>query len=203
MMRRMRHPTHHNPRPRSLHVKEFRIRLPPCVVLVLQRRQALSAVLRIALDELQPRFRSRQRRSPHINSEHVPEPQVLAHALMYHLLAHAAPPRISFPWPHRKIRIAELAPHADHLHPLGRVSLHQKCVSHNANVTPPSPSSVARAPPPACSQEVRRDSYEREVNQKESKCKDCPTFVRHRPENSDAPRDGTTRLRAVTPGSAR
>src|ERR1700722_18559882 len=49
---------------------------------------------------------------------------------MHHLLVHASPPRIALPRTYRQIRVTKLAPHADSLHPLGRVTLHQECVSH-------------------------------------------------------------------------
>src|SRR5580692_6803308 len=49
---------------------------------------------------------------------------------MHHLLVHAPSPWITLPRTHRQIRVTKLAPHADYLHPLGRVTLHQECVSH-------------------------------------------------------------------------
>ncbi len=94
MMRSVGHPPHHHPGPRPLHLKELRLSLPPRIILRLQRLQSLPAVLGISLHELQPCFGSRQRRRPHINSQHVPKPQILAHALMHHLLPHTPPPRI-------------------------------------------------------------------------------------------------------------
>src|SRR5579862_3004426 len=55
---------------------------------------------------------------------------------MHHLLVHAASARIASQRPYRKIFIPELAPHADHLHPLGAVSLNKKCVSHTRKYYP-------------------------------------------------------------------
>ena len=131
MMRGMRNPPHHHPCPRSPDVKKRSLALPPLIIPVPQDRQSFPAILRITLDKLHPRLRNRQRRRSHINAQHVAEPQILAHALMHHLLLHAAPPRIALARPHRQILIAKLAPNANHLHPLSRVRPHQKFVSHS------------------------------------------------------------------------
>src|SRR5438270_3420805 len=49
---------------------------------------------------------------------------------MHHLLQHAAPAQIALIRPHPQILVPELAPHAEHLDPFRRVTLHQKVVSH-------------------------------------------------------------------------
>src|SRR5215472_10019143 len=51
---------------------------------------------------------------------------------MHHLLAHAAPARISRIRPYRQIFVAKFAPHAEHLDALGLIGLDQEVVSHVA-----------------------------------------------------------------------
>src|SRR3984957_1640667 len=138
----MRDSPRHHPRPRPRHVEKLRVGLPPQIVLPLQRRQSLPAVLRITFHKLQPHFLLWQRRRTHINPKHVAEPQVFAHALMHHLLQHAAPSRVILPRPNAKILIPKLAPHAHHLHSLGGICLDEKCVSHSRKCYPNFPNSI-------------------------------------------------------------
>jgi hypothetical protein len=142
MMRRMRDPPRHHPGPRPVHIEKLHILLPPHLIFLLQRRQPLPAVLRISFHEFQPRLLLRQRRCAHINSQHIEEPQVFAHALMHHLLMHAASLRITLPRTHRKILVPELTPHAHHLHPLGGIRLDQKYLPHSRKCYPNFPNST-------------------------------------------------------------
>src|SRR5260370_1366653 len=129
-MRGVRNSPYYHPCLRPPHVKEFRFRLPPNIIFCPQLREPLSAVLRIALHEFQATFRRRQWRCIDVNAQHIDKPQILAHALMHHLFAYAAPSRVIRSRTHRKILIAELTPHAHNLHPLGLVGFHKKCVFH-------------------------------------------------------------------------
>src|SRR6185503_8266416 len=97
------------------HIEEGYVLFPPRFVFLTQGSEALSAVLNIALDELQTGFLVRQRRSAHVNAQHVAKPQILTYTLMHHLFVHATAPRIAFAWPHRKIVICELTPDTAHL----------------------------------------------------------------------------------------
>jgi len=130
MMRGVRDAASHDPFPRALHIEKRRVFFPPRIVFPSQHRQSLPAILRITPDELHPRLRIRQWRRAHINPQHRPKPNVLAGALMHHLLVDASPPRISHARPKGKFLIPKLAPHAHHLDSLGLVRLHQKIVSH-------------------------------------------------------------------------
>src|SRR5260370_10275475 len=130
MVRSVRDSSNHHPCPRSLHIKKFRFRLPPGIIFLPQRRQPLSAVLRIALHEFQSSLCRRQWRRANVNSQHIDEPQILAHALVHHLFSHAAPSRVARAWTHGKILVAEFTPHAHHFHPLCLISFHKKAIFH-------------------------------------------------------------------------
>src|SRR5258705_4293048 len=130
MMGGVRDSSNQHPCTRSLHIKEFRFRLPPTITFRPQRRQPLSAVLGVALHEFQPALCRWQGRRANVNSQHVDEPEILAHALVHHLFAHAAPSRIPRAWPHRKILVAEFTPNAYHFHALGFVRFNQEVICH-------------------------------------------------------------------------
>lgn len=121
MMGRMRNPTHHDPRMTPKYIEESGLSLPPCICLSSQSYEPLPAIFRISLDEFHSCLLGGQRRSAHIDSEHVAKPQILTHALMHHLFMRAAPSRIAFPRPHRQVLIKEFTPDADHFQPLGCV----------------------------------------------------------------------------------
>src|SRR5579883_1655492 len=112
MVGRVRNPPRHHPCARPRHIKKSRLPLPPPFLLAPQRRQPLPAVFRVSPHKLEPRLAAGQRRRSHVDSQHVPEPQVLAHALMHHLLSHAPPPRIPRIRPELHVLVSELAPHA-------------------------------------------------------------------------------------------
>src|SRR5713226_6475376 len=61
---------------------------------------------------------------------HVPEPSVLAHALVHHLLVDASSARVALARTHGKLLVPELAPHADHLDSLAGVGLDEEAVFH-------------------------------------------------------------------------
>src|SRR5207237_9321926 len=84
-----------------------------------------------ARDEAETRFTARERRRADVDAEHGAKPGVLADALMHHVLAHAASPRIVRLRTHVEILIAELAPHAEHLDALRLVAVDQEVVRHN------------------------------------------------------------------------
>lgn len=75
----------------------------------------------------------------YINSQHVAEPQILAYALMHHLLMQTAAARIAGVGPYRQILVAELAPHTDHFQPLCVVAFYEKRISHSVDVTGDAP----------------------------------------------------------------
>src|SRR5262249_57991286 len=81
----------HDPGARTLHVKESGLTFEPSLIFSFERRQSPGAEVGITLHETQPRLRRRQRRFTYVNTKHISEPQVLADALMHHLLMHAAP----------------------------------------------------------------------------------------------------------------
>src|SRR5260370_16421603 len=130
MMRRMRQPPRQHPSSRARYIKKLRLPLKPTLLLSPQGLKPFPTVLRITLDELPPHLLRRQRRRAHVNSQHGAKPEVLAHALVHHLLPHAAPSPVVRSRTHRQILIAKLAPHADNLHALGLVCLYQEVVSH-------------------------------------------------------------------------
>src|SRR5580693_8843343 len=51
---------------------------------------------------------------------------------MHHLFPHAPPARVVRTRTHSHVPIPELAPHANHLHSFGRISLDEKFVSHSS-----------------------------------------------------------------------
>src|SRR5271156_1945625 len=144
----MRHPPRHHPGPRSRHIEKLHILFPPRLIFFLQRGQPFAAVLGVPFHKFHPRLLLGQRRRADINPQHVAEPQVFAHALMHHLLTHAATPRITLARPHDKILVLKLAPHTHHLHPLGGIRLDQKCVSHSRKCYPNPPNHNHVPPPP-------------------------------------------------------
>src|SRR5713226_9887362 len=130
VMRGMGNAPPHHPSARPLDVEEGHLFLPPTLVFRLQRREPLAAVFRVAPDKFQASFLPRQRRRAHVNAEHVPEPSVLAHALVHHLLVDAPSARIALARTRGKLLVAELAPHADHLDSLASVRLDEEAVFH-------------------------------------------------------------------------
>src|ERR1700685_117340 len=122
------------------YIEELHTLFPPAFIFLLQRCQPLPTVRGVLLHKLQPRLdfwqwrlaeADRSVRLTHIDAQHVAKPQILAHALMYHLLPHTPPARVVRPRTHRHVLIPELAPHADHLHAFSGVRLDKKFVSHN------------------------------------------------------------------------
>src|SRR5260370_29894325 len=130
MMSGVRNPPNHHPCPRSLCIKEFRLRFPPSIIFLPQGHEPLSAVLCISLHEFQSSLCRRKWRRANLNSQHVDEPQILAHALVHHLFVHAAPSPVARAWTHWKILVAEFTPHAHHFDPLGLISFHKKAIFH-------------------------------------------------------------------------
>src|SRR4030095_2495959 len=90
MVRCVRQAPRHHPCSRALDIEEGRQLLPPSLVLVPKRLQALPTVLSVTFHELEAGFRARQRWSANVDAEHVAKPVVLADALVNHLLVHAA-----------------------------------------------------------------------------------------------------------------
>src|SRR5450756_225291 len=130
MMGSMRQAAGHDPRSGALHIEELRWLFPPVLILLLEYSESLAAMFRIASHEPGAGFLFRERRGTDFDAQRVAKPQVLAHALMYHLLVHAASARIALLRPYRKVLILELAPHAQDLHALRLVSLDQKIILH-------------------------------------------------------------------------
>src|SRR5262249_25085995 len=89
-----------------------------------------AAVFRVPSYELDARFVLRQRWSLNVDTEHVAKPEIFAHALMHHLLAHTASARIDLIRPYRKVLVFELTPHTQDLQSLGCVALDQKLLFH-------------------------------------------------------------------------
>src|SRR4029450_4028000 len=89
-----------------------------------------AAVLRVAPDEFKPRLVGWQGRGGDIDAQHAAKPSVLPHALMHHVLAHAAPARVLWRWSPPKIVVPKLAPHAQHLDSFGRVAVDEKLIAH-------------------------------------------------------------------------
>src|SRR5271166_800873 len=120
----MRDAPRHHPCTRASHNKEVGCLFPPSVGLLAQLREPFSAVSRVLLDELQASFWFWQRWCFDVDSEHGPKPQILADALMHHLLMNTTSPWIITAGAHRKIVIPELAPHADHFDSFTCVRFH-------------------------------------------------------------------------------
>src|SRR5437667_12722823 len=123
MMGRMSQSPSHYPGARTLHIEEFCALFPPGFILLPQRGEPFSAVFRVSLHELEPCLLLRKRRRAYVNSKHVAKPEILADALMHHLLMHAAPARIAVSRTNGKIFVLKLAPHADELQTLARKDL--------------------------------------------------------------------------------
>src|SRR5438093_7507659 len=132
MMGRMSQSPSHYPGARTLHIEEFCALFPPGFILLPQRGEPFSAVFRVSLHELEPCLLLRKRRRAYVNSKHVAKPEILADALMHHLLMHAAPARIAVSRTNGKIFVLKLAPHADDLQPLGRIGLDKEVIFHRA-----------------------------------------------------------------------
>ena len=60
----------------------------------LQDGETFAAVLGISRHEFPADLPRRQRRRAHIDAQNLPEPEILAHALMHHVLMHASTARI-------------------------------------------------------------------------------------------------------------
>src|SRR5438309_10874276 len=105
MMGSMRQAAGDHPRSGALHIEELRWLFPPALILLLECSESLAAMFRIAFHELGAGFLFRKRRSTDFDAQHVAEPQVLAHALMHHLLVHAAAARIAPLRPYRKVLV--------------------------------------------------------------------------------------------------
>src|SRR5216683_2735885 len=71
------------------------------------------------------------------HSHHVQEPQILARALVHHLLPHAPPSRISPSRTHRKILVTEFAPDAYDLDPFRLIGFNKEVVSHGLHPSAP------------------------------------------------------------------
>src|SRR5258707_4760563 len=130
MVRSVCQSSRHHPRTRSFHVKKRGFPLPPTLVLGSKQGQALSAILRISMDECQPCFLLWQRRRRDVDAQHGAAPEVLAHALMHHLFADASLAPIAFARTHRQVLVAEFAPQSTPLPPFDLVGLNVKAVSH-------------------------------------------------------------------------
>ena len=94
--------------------------------------QALGTVFGVTLQELEAGFRARQWRGADVDAEHVAKPVVLAHALVNHLLVHAASAVIVLSGPQGQIAVQKFTPDAEDLYSLGRVAVDQEVVSHDA-----------------------------------------------------------------------
>src|SRR6266702_3508791 len=90
MMGGVGHASRHHPGPRPPYVEKRGLAFPPCLILVPQRDQTFSAVVRIPLHELQPDFFFRQRRGSNVYVEHRSKPDVLADTLMHHMFMETA-----------------------------------------------------------------------------------------------------------------
>src|SRR5678816_1522769 len=130
MMRCVRQPASHHPRSGSFYIEERPQLFPPALVGLPKSRESMAAVFRIPLDERDARFVLGQGRRMHVDAEHIAKPQILAHALMHHLLAHAASAGIDLIRPDREVLVPELTPYAQDLQSLGGVALDQKLVCH-------------------------------------------------------------------------
>ena len=119
----------HHPRSRTGGIEEFRVCFPPGLIFRLKGNKPFLAILGIALNEIEPSFRFRQRRGAHINSQHVHEPEILTHTLVDHVLMNAAPAGIGTGRPNRQIVVLELAPDAEDLHALGFARIDQSRTS--------------------------------------------------------------------------
>src|SRR5438093_1331586 len=93
VMRGVRQAAGHHPCSGAFHIEKPRWSLPPAFVLLSEDRKPLSAVFRVASYETRARFFLRKRRSADVDSEHGPEPRVLAHTLVHHLFVDAASTR--------------------------------------------------------------------------------------------------------------
>jgi len=130
MMGSMRQTASHHPGSGALHIKELRQLLPPMLVFWPKDGEPLAAMFRVTFHEPDAGFLFRKRRGTAFDAQHVAKPQVLAHALMHHVLVHAPAARIALPRPYREIFVLELAPHAQNFHSFRLVSLDQKIVFH-------------------------------------------------------------------------
>src|ERR1700688_1238042 len=130
MMSAVRNPSNHHPRARAQHIEELRLPRPPRFVFRAQNSKPLFTVFRVAFHEFQSRLLFRQWRSTHIYAQHIAEPQVFAHTLMYHLFLNAAAAGISVARAAMHIFITEFAPRADNLDSLCFVGVHHKVVNH-------------------------------------------------------------------------
>src|SRR5262249_11023454 len=82
------------------------------------------------------RFLSGEGWGTDVDSEHIAKPQVLAYALVHHLLVDAAPSYICCIGANLEIFIAKLAPYTNDLYAFRRVGIHQELVSHLPSCPP-------------------------------------------------------------------
>src|SRR5262245_8966981 len=105
---------------------------PPGLRFAAEPGQPLAGVGRVAPNELEPGFRLRQRRRADIDAQYVPKPEILADALMHHVLQDAPTTAITGVGPDREVLVAERGPGTQHLDPLGGVGIYQKGIPHGA-----------------------------------------------------------------------
>src|SRR6185369_12769693 len=84
----------------------------------------------VSSDKFHSRLTCRKRRRAHVDPQHVAEPQILADALMHHLLQHTASTRVAFIGPDAQVFIPKFAPHAENLDPLSRITLDKEVIFH-------------------------------------------------------------------------
>src|ERR1700756_5370968 len=130
MMRGMSHAASHHPRSRSSHVEKRCLSFPPSFILTPQHGQTFSAVFFVAPHEFQPDLLFRKRWCPDVYIKHCPEPGILAHTLVHHVLMKIPPALVRTIGPNRKIIVREHAPRTNHLNALCLIGLDQKVVFH-------------------------------------------------------------------------
>src|SRR5262249_36623651 len=120
-MRSVRDAAHYHPCATPACIEEAHLFLPPFVRLRTNLGEPLAAILRIPRDKLVPQVRCKQWECVDINAQHPLEPQILAHALVHHLLQEAAATVVGWVRAETKVSIVEHAPHAQDLEPLSLV----------------------------------------------------------------------------------
>src|SRR5262249_18888423 len=125
----------HHPGSRTPHVKEGGFTFEPGLVFGLERRQPPGAEICVTLHEAEPRLRRWQRWRTYLDTKHVAKPQVLADALMHHLLVHAASARVASIRTERKILIMKLTPHAHNFDSFRFIRFYQKTIFHPRHLT--------------------------------------------------------------------
>src|SRR4029453_4659284 len=136
MMRSVGNAPDQNPPSAANDLEEAGLLLEPHLWLMTHELETLARIGRVAADGAGTVLGRWKRRGSNIDTQHRPKPQVLAHALVNHLLADAAASAIGLMRTHGQVLVLEHAPDAYDLHDFRLVGVNEELVSHRPSLDP-------------------------------------------------------------------